>query len=85
MNIERIESGPAWADKTGGCGFWMEAEVATDMQRQISSYGPIDLADHVDEEAVELAKAGKATELGALLIKRMRATALRQVAWWEAA
>lgn len=81
-SVERIESGPAHADRTSEQRFETPSEWAEAVRNQRNAYEAIDLVDEVDDTALALAKAGDAKALGEYLISRMEAAIVRRAEWW---
>ncbi len=81
-SVERIESGPAHADRTSAQRFENSKEWVDAVRNQRNAYEAIDLVDEVDDKALELAKAGNAKALGEYLISRMEAVIVQRAEWW---
>lgn len=75
-NIERRDT--SGHDKTAGSSYQEQRDLADALIRQRRAYDVCDIAEELNALCVELAKDGRALELGAILIAKMGDTILRR-------
>ncbi|VTU25240.1 hypothetical protein H4CHR_01555 [Variovorax sp. PBS-H4] len=69
-NIERRDSGPRHLDKTADPAIGYEAAYLDAVTRHTKAFDACDLGELVDDKMLALVKAGKALEVGQLLVQR---------------
>jgi hypothetical protein len=77
-HVERRDT--SGTDKTAGSSFREQQEYADAVRRQQQAFDRCDMAEEVDDEIVDLMKAGKCEQAGLLMFTRMNATIARRVA-----
>lgn len=77
-NVERRDT--SGHDKTAGSSFREQQAYADAVRRQRAAFDELDLSEEVNALCVELAKDGRALELGTILIARMNDTISRRAA-----
>lgn len=77
-NLDRGDTGPDFADKTGGSSVRDALEFKSACEGQREAYDESDLAEEITEELVMLLKSGQTNQVGQILYSKMQATIQRR-------
>ena len=79
-NVEKIESGPAWMDKTADRGP-TDREYNTAVREAMQAFDESDLAEEIDERLLALCKTQAYELAGRLLCQKMNETIVRRASY----